>query len=505
MSVERLLIANRGEVAVRIARAAAEMGLETVSVYSADDAAALHRYRSTRARALAASGPQAYLDIQGLLDIAALERCDAVHPGYGFLSESAEFARRCAAAGLRFVGPDATTLEALGDKGRARELARRLSVPVLEGTDGPTSLAQASDFLERLGPGGEMMIKAIAGGGGRGMRAVLDPVELGTAYERARSEALGAFGCADVYVERLLRTVRHVEVQIVGDGTGEVAQVGERECTIQRRHQKLVEIAPSPFLDPSTRREILDCALRMARAIRYSGLGTFEFLVDASNASRFYFIEANPRLQVEHTITEQVTGIDLVKAQIGLATGRSLAELDLLQSRIPEPRGYAIQLRVNLETIDERGVARPSSGALDAFDPPSGPGVRVDTCGYAGLNPSRAFDSLIAKVIAHDASPRFSDAVDRAYRAACEFRIRGASTNLAFLQNLLTHPDFRSGRFDTDFVDREAARLAGDGSAHRQLFAEPAPTATAPGGASRTAPPSRPERTRSRPRCSAAS
>src|SRR5690606_22073222 len=272
---------------------------------------------------------------------------------------------------------------------------------------------------------------------------------------------------------------------VVGDGTGEVAHLGERECTIQRRHQKLIEIAPSPFLDASTRREILDCALRMARAIRYAGLGTFEFLVDASGTGGFHFVEANPRLQVEHTVTEEVTGIDLVKAQIGIAAGRTLAELDLVQSRIPEPRGHAIQLRVNLETIDERGVARPSSGTLDAFDPPSGPGIRVDTCGYAGLNPSRAFDSLIAKLIAHDPSPRFADAVDRAYRAACEFRILGASTNLPFLQNLLIHPDFRTGRFDTTFVDRESARLAGDGAAHRRLFADAAPTAATPIGSSR--------------------
>ncbi|HLT25788.1 MAG TPA: carboxyl transferase domain-containing protein, partial [Zeimonas sp.] len=470
---------------VRIARAAAELGIETVSVYSSDDAGALHRYRSTRAHPLAGSGPSAYLDMEGLLDVAARERCDALHPGYGFLSESAAFARRCAASCIRFVGPDPDTLDILGDKGRARALARELDVPVLEGTDGRTTLAEARQFLERLGPGGEMMIKAIAGGGGRGMRAVLDPAEVAEAWQRARSEAQGAFGCPDVYVERLLRTVRHVEVQVVGDGTGEVAHLGERECTIQRRHQKLVEIAPSPFLDGSTRREILDCALRMARAIRYAGLGTFEFLVDASGTGGFHFVEANPRLQVEHTVTEEVTGIDLVKAQIGIAAGRTLAELDLVQSRIPEPRGHAIQLRVNLETIDERGVARPSSGTLDAFDPPSGPGIRVDTCGYAGLNPSRAFDSLIAKLIAHDPSPRFADAVDRAYRAACEFRILGASTNLPFLQNLLIHPDFRTGRFDTTFVDRESARLAGDGAAHRRLFADAAPTAATPIGSSR--------------------
>jgi len=486
MPIERLLIANRGEVAIRIARAAAELGIETVSVYSTDDAAALHRYRSTSSRPLAAAGPGAYLDLEAMLEVASLERCDALHPGYGFLSESAEFARRCAAAGVAFVGPAPETLDVLGDKGRARELARKLDVPVIAGTDRPTSVEEARGFLDRLGAGGEMMIKAIAGGGGRGMRAVSDPEQVRTAWERASSEALGAFGCADVYVEQMLRSVRHVEVQVIGDGSGAVAHIGERECTIQRRHQKLVEIAPSPFLDPSTRRELFDCALRVARSIRYRGLGTFEFLVDTARASHFYFIEANPRLQVEHTVTEEVTGIDLVKAQIAIAAGRSLEELGLVQVRVPAPRGYAIQLRVNLETVDAHGAARPASGTLEAFDPPSGPGIRVDTCGYAGLDPSRAFDSLIAKLIASSPSSHFADAVDRAYRAACEFRIRGASTNLPFLQSLLAHPDFREGRFDTTFVDREAPRLAAAGYAHRQLYADMTPGATAAAGGARS-------------------
>lgn len=326
MNTPKLLVANRGEVAIRIARAAHDLGLATVALYAQDDAEALHVRRAGEARALAGRGAAAYLDIEDVLQQALATGCEAVHPGYGFLSESAGFAQRAEAAGLRFIGPSAAHLALLGDKARARRLAQEHGVPVVPGTQGPTTLAQAADFFASLPAGASMMIKAIAGGGGRGMRAVGSADELPQAYERCRSEALNAFGDAEVYVERRLDRVRHVEVQVLGDGSGRVISFGDRECSIQRRHQKLIEFAPSPFVAPALRDALVDAALRMAGAIGYRGLGTFEFLV---GEGEFHFIEANPRLQVEHTVTEEVFGVDLVTSQIRVCLGERLADLGL--------------------------------------------------------------------------------------------------------------------------------------------------------------------------------
>jgi acetyl-CoA carboxylase carboxyltransferase component/biotin carboxyl carrier protein len=303
------------------------------------------------------------------------------------------------------------------------------------------------------------------------MRAVLAAADLAEAHARCRSEAQAAFGIADVYVEKLITRARHVEVQVVGDGTT-VSQLGERECSIQRRHQKLVEIAPSPSLTPAVRERLAGEALRLARAVGYSSLGTFEFLVDAADPSSIAFIEANARLQVEHTVTEAVTGIDLVKAQLELADGRSLADLGLTQDQIPAPRGFAIQVRVNMETLDARGDVQPSGGTLSHFDIPSGPGVRVDTFGYQGYTPSSSFDSLLAKVIAHAPSPRFADAAAKAYQALGEFRIDGVETNIGFLQTLLRHPDFLSGNVHTRFVEENIATLGVGETAHRRQYFE---------------------------------
>jgi len=469
-----LLIANRGEIAIRIMRAAAELGIRTVAVYSEDDARSLHTRRADEARPLNGTGARAYLDVEQIVAIASAAGCDAIHPGYGFLSENADLARRASEAGIRFVGPPPEVLELFGDKVRARQLAARAGVPVLAGSAGPTSIAQAREFLESLGKGGAIMIKAIAGGGGRGMRAVTRLDELDEAYRRCQSEARAGFGNPDVYVERLMPRARHVEVQIAGDGSGRVTHLWERECTIQRRNQKLVEIAPSPSLCERTREILVRAALRMAEAVRYRSLGTFEFLLGADEsdgAADFAFIEANPRLQVEHTVTEEVTGIDLVKLQLRLAGGATLAELGARQSDIPRPRGFAIQVRINMESMGADGIPKPAGGQLAAFEAPPGPGVRVDTYAYAGYTTNPGFDSLLAKLIVHSPSSDFADAVRRAARALSEFRVEGVATNIGLLQALLRHPDFAANRLYTRWLEEHIAELArAADSNHRQLY-----------------------------------
>jgi acetyl/propionyl-CoA carboxylase alpha subunit/acetyl-CoA carboxylase carboxyltransferase component len=478
MHLSSLLIANRGEIAIRVARAASELGVRSVAVFSEDDARSLHVRMASEARALRGAGPAAYLDVEQLLALARDAGCDAIHPGYGFLSENAGFARRCAEEGITFVGPSPETLELLGDKVRARELSERCGVPTLSGTPGGTSAVQARAFFASLPPGGSMMIKAVAGGGGRGTRAVLRAEEVEDAWERCRSEALAAFGVGDLYVERRIPRARHVEVQVIGDGSGAVSHLGERECSLQRRCQKLVEIAPSAGLPPPLRTRISDAAVRLAQALRYDNVGTFEFLLDAEDVhddADFSFLEANPRLQVEHTVTEEVTGIDLVKLQLRLAAGRSLADLGLLQSDVPAPRGYALQARINMETMGADGATRPTGGVLTAFEAPSGPGVRVDSFGYAGYATSPRFDSLLAKLVVHTLSDDFADAVSRAYRALCEFRIEGVETNIPLLQALLQRPEVASNLVHTCFVEDRASELAASGDVvHRRLYFEPA-------------------------------
>ncbi len=318
-----------------------------------------------------------------------------------------------------------------------------------------------------------MMIKAVAGGGGRGVRAVHRADDIAEAYERCRSEARSAFGNGDVYVERLIPHARHVEVQIAGDGSGEVSHIWERDCTIQRRYQKVVEIAPSPWLAVALRDRLTETAVRLAAEVRFDNIGTFEFLVDVTTDANeaFAFIEANARLQVEHTVTEEVTGVDLVKAQLQLAGGRSLAEIGLSQANVPVPRGLAMQVRINAESMDLDGTVRPAGGTLTAFEAPSGPGIRVDSCAYAGYTTNPAFDPLLAKLVAHSPSPDLADVVARAYRALCEFRIEGVSTNVGFLQNLLRHPAFVAGRTHTRFVEDHAAELVDAGETpHRRLY-----------------------------------
>ncbi|MFL6719018.1 MAG: biotin carboxylase N-terminal domain-containing protein, partial [Burkholderiaceae bacterium] len=490
MTLKKLLIANRGEIAIRIARAAAALDIPTVAIYSEDDANALHVRLADECHALDGRGARAYLDIGQMLAAAQAHGCDALHPGYGFLSESAAFAEACADAGLVFVGPPPGALRLFGDKGQARALARRLGVPVMAGTDGPTTLAQARDFIAGLGGQAAVMVKAVAGGGGRGMRVVRHADELAEAFERCRSEAAAAFGNGDLYLERYLPAARHIEVQVLADGRGAVSHLWERECTLQRRHQKLVEVAPSPTLHARQRGAMTEAALRMAHEAGYASLGTFEFLLDANadgDDADWVFIEANPRLQVEHTVTEQVTGIDLVQAQLQIAGGATLAALGLLQKDIPAPRGYALQCRVNLETMAADGGALPAGGVITAYEPPSGPGVRVDGHGYAGYATSPAFDSLLAKVIVQ--APQYAQALARAARALSEFRLEGVDSNLGFLQNLLRHPALANGQVSTGFIDRHAAELLSCAPpAHRH--AQPRAGAAATGArAGHTAPP----------------
>jgi acetyl/propionyl-CoA carboxylase alpha subunit/acetyl-CoA carboxylase carboxyltransferase component len=456
----KVLIANRGEIAVRLVRALRDLGIASVAVHARDDAAALHVQLADAAVALDATGPSAYLDIAALIAIAGAQGCDAVHPGYGFLSERADFAQACADAGLVFIGPTPKQLGLFGDKARARALATQCDVPVMPGSAGAVTLAQAQAFFaEQHAQGAGVMVKAIGGGGGRGMRAVLDAQELPEAHARCMSEAKAAFGIDGVYVERLMRNARHIEVQVLGDGTA-VASLGERECTLQRRFQKLVEIAPSPSLPEALRVQVTQAALRMAKTVGYRGLGTFEFLVDAASPTLpFVFIEANPRLQVEHTVTEAVTGLDLVQLQIAVAAGQPLAELGVDADRTAPQRGFALQWRINAETLDAQGNARPSSGTLARFDLPCGPGVRVDTHGYAGLAPSPHYDTLLAKLIVQSPSPRFEDALRRSLRALGECRIEGVATNLSLLRAIAARPEFATQAVHTRFVEAHLGDL----------------------------------------------
>lgn len=448
----KVLVANRGEIALRTVRALHDLGIASVAVYADDDATSPHVHAASAAVALGATGPAAYLDGARLISIAQAQGCDAVHPGYGFLSERADVARACAEAGLRFIGPTPAQLALFGDKAQARALAQQQGVPLMPGTQTAVTLQEAQAFFAQHSSAG-IVIKAIGGGGGRGMRAVASADDLPAAYARCRSEAQAAFGVDGVYVERLMGNARHIEVQVLGDGR-EVIALGERECTLQRRFQKVVEIAPSPSLPAVLRERITTAALAMARAVQYEGLGTFEFLVDlASSDLPFVFIECNPRLQVEHTITEEVTGVDLVQAQIALAAGRTLQDIGLNPAAPPPVQGFAVQWRINAETLDAQGGATPGSGMLSRFDLPTGPGVRVDTHGAAGATPSPHYDTLLAKLIVHTRGPHFADALRRSQRALAECRIDGVATNLALLQALATRPEMESQQVHTRWLE----------------------------------------------------
>lgn len=406
--------------------------------------------------ALTGVGPRAYLDIGALVAAAVAADCDAVHPGYGFLSESAAFARACGAASLTFVGASPEALDLFGDKARARAFAAEQGVPLAQGTDAAASLDEVRALQAALAPGAEMMIKAIAGGGGRGMRHLTSGEDPAAAYEACAREAEAAFGDARLYAEAVIPRARHIEVQVAGDGTTAVA-IHDRECSIQRRRQKLIEVAPAIGLASDVRAALQDAAVRMARAAKLRGLATFEFLLDAGDGRTLAFMETNPRLQVEHTVTEAVTGLDLVQLQLRLADGESLAACGLADGP-PPVRGCAIELRVNLETLNADGqVASGAGGVLSRYEAPSGPGVRVDGYGYGGYRTNPAFDSLIAKLIVQ--GPTMAAAAARAGRAAAEFRIAGAPSTLSLLRAVLERSEFLEGRADTGFLEQNLGAL----------------------------------------------
>jgi acetyl/propionyl-CoA carboxylase alpha subunit/acetyl-CoA carboxylase carboxyltransferase component len=463
VGLTKVLVANRGEIAIRIVRACFELGITSVAIYSSDDADSLHRQRADESYALDTHGPRAYTDVDRIVSIAQDSGCDAIHPGYGFLSENALFAQRCADAGITFVGPTSETLILLGDKAAARSLATNVAVPVLPGTSTGISVAEAAAFLASLGPGRAMILKGVAGGGGRGQRVVSDPDSVGEAYARCQSEA-AAFGNTELFAEAFLSRARHVEVQVIGDGNGGVSHLWDRDCTVQRRHQKLIEIAPAPALPDTLREKLFGDSIRLAEAIRYRSLGTFEFLVELDGGEeRYFFLEANPRLQVEHTVTEEVLGLDLVQLQLLLASGASrLADLGIEQSSVPTPRGTALELRVNAETMSAAGAPQPETGVITTFEIPSGPGCRTDTFGYAGYQVTGRFDSLLAKVVVHSRAADLAHAIAKGRRALTELRVVGVATNAPFLQSILDHPDLLTYSLYTRFVDDHMAELLAD-------------------------------------------
>ena len=472
--IGKLLVANRGEIAVRIMRTAAEMGIRTVAIASEDDGQSLHTRRADSCMTVSGRGPAAYLNAEQILRIATEAGCDAIHPGYGFLSENSAFAQGCKDAGLLFVGPTPVQLNLLGDKAQARSLASRCAVPVLAGSNGALSLEDARVFMSDLGR--PVMVKALSGGGGRGIRLVQSLDALDAAYERCRSEALRSFGDDRVYLEQALTDARHIEVQIVGDGKGGIVHLGERDCTLQRRHQKLIEIAPSPALTPALRGALYAAATRMAAEIGFANAGTFEFLVEAgAPAPRFYFLEANPRLQVEHTVTEELWGVDLVRTQLLIASGSRIADLQLEQ--LAPRRGYALQARINMERLLPDGTPVMDGGMISEFEPASGPGIRVDTYGYRGYTTSVAFDSLLAKLVVSSTTDDFAAVLAKASRALSEFRVQGVQTNIPFLRALLEHPTVRSNDLSTRFVDqhREELPTASAAEPERDRLDMPAP------------------------------
>ncbi|MCP3991907.1 MAG: carbamoyl-phosphate synthase large subunit [Actinomycetia bacterium] len=437
-SLSALLVANRGEIAVRILRTAAGLGIDTIAVNTADDAPSLAQSMATESYQLPGTGVAGYLDIDAIIEAARITGADAIHPGYGFLAESAALAQACADASITFVGPSPEVLALFGDKVAARSAAADAGLPILAGSGGSTDLAGAAELLERHGA---IMLKAVAGGGGRGMRVVTEPDGLDAAWARCVSEATTAFGDGRIYVEQLVTDARHIEVQIVGDGM-DVIHLGERDCSIQRRHQKVVEMAPAPGLSDELRARLGEAAVDLGRSVGYHSVGTVEFLVGSGgNPDRepdFWFIETNARIQVEHTITEEVTGVDLVETQLRLAAGTSLDDLGLGEP--PSPRGWAIEVRINAETIDPSGSTMPAGGTVTTYEPAAGPGVRVDSAAFVGMTINPNYDSLLAKLIVHRRSGPFEPTALKMAAALAETRIEGIATNLDLLRNLISHP-----------------------------------------------------------------
>jgi len=441
--LKRLLVANRGEIAVRVIRAARELGITTVAVYSEADASSLPVRLADEAVPIGpSSARQSYLSLPALMNAASQAKVDALHPGYGFLSENPQLPSLCALWGVTFVGPSAEAIRRMGDKAAARETARAAGVPVIPGSEGVVEPGQGvREVAARIGL--PLLVKASAGGGGRGIRVVRTEAELEEASERAAREAMASFGAADLYVERFLERPRHIEIQILADAHGHVAALGERESSLQRRRQKLLEEAPSVPLTPDLRRAMEEAAVRVARAVDYVGAGTIEFLLDREG--RFYFIEMNTRVQVEHPCTEWVTGIDIVKEQLRVASGEPLS----FEPGTTPLRGWAIECRINAEDPDKD--FRPSPGLITRFDIPAGPGVRVDQGVEAGDSVSAFYDSLLAKVIVHGRDR--AEAIARMRRALGEFRVEGVVTTIPLHQRVLADPAFVAGEVDIEYLE----------------------------------------------------
>jgi len=451
--IKRLLVANRSEIAIRVFRSAHELGIRTVGIYTHEDRYALHRFKADEAYLVGQPGEpiRAYLNIDSIIALAKLHQIDAIHPGYGFLSENPDFARACEEAGIIFVGPRVETLEQLGNKITARKIAHHASVPVLGGSGKAIpNVAEGQQTAEKLSY--PIILKAAHGGGGRGMRVVRDPKDFDEAFEQAQRESLSAFGSPDIFVEKFIEQARHIEVQLLGDKHGNLVHLFERDCSVQRRHQKVVEIAPAPQLDGSVRQALCEAALAIGREVNYENAGTVEFLVDAET-NEFFFIEVNPRIQVEHTVTEQVTGIDIVRSQILIAQGARLADSGIMIASQDEiqTHGYAIQCRITTE--DPTNNFMPDYGRLSHYRSASGMGIRLDAgSAFSGAAVFPYYDSLLVKVTAW--ARHFHDATLRMERCLQEFRIRGVKTNIPFVIKLVGHPTFVAGQCTTGFIDK---------------------------------------------------
>src|SRR3954463_4553655 len=457
---DKVLVANRGEIAIRAFRAAYELGAATVAVFPWEDRNSVHRLKADESYQIGEEGHpvRAYLSVAEIIGAARRAGADAVYPGYGFLSENPELAEACARAGITFVGPSADVLELTGNKARAIAAARDAGLPVLASTDPSDDVDTVLEAAETIPF--PVFVKAVAGGGGRGMRRVEVPAELPGALRAAMREAESAFGDPTVFLEQAVIDPRHIEVQVLADGEGNVIHLFERDCSVQRRHQKVVELAPAPNLDPALRERICADAVAFAKSIGYVNAGTVEFLVD--HAGRHVFIEMNPRIQVEHTVTEEITDVDLVQSQLRIAAGETLADLGLSQDTV-QVRGAALQLRITTE--DPANDFRPDTGVITTYRSPGGGGVRLDGgTTYTGAEISAHFDSMLSKLTCRGRT--FELAVQKARRAVAEFRIRGVTTNIAFLQAVLDDPDFRAGRVTTSFIETHPqllkARASGD-------------------------------------------
>ncbi|MEW6116689.1 MAG: acetyl-CoA carboxylase biotin carboxylase subunit [Nitrospirota bacterium] len=447
---KKILIANRGEIAVRVIRACKELGIRTVAIYSDIERESLHVRLADESICIGPASPiQSYLNIPAILSAAELTDSEAIHPGYGFLSENPQFVEACATSGITFIGPTPENMRVGGDKAKARQVMKRRGIPVVPGSDGPVATEEiALKTAKKIGF--PVIIKASAGGGGRGMRIVSEEEELSQAFHMAQRESLAAFGSSEVYVEKYLPSIRHVEVQIISDGKGNVIHLGERDCSIQRRHQKLIEEAPSPIATEKFRKKIGELAVRAAKAMKYKNVGTIEFIVDQEQ--NIYFMEINTRVQVEHPITEELTGIDIIKEQIKIAAGFPLA---YKQNQV-KAAGHSMECRINAED-PERFI--PSPGKLTLFMPPGGPGIRIDTAAYTGWVVPPQYDSMIAKLVVHGKNRE--EAIAKMKRALDEFIIEGIKTTIPFHKKVLNHPDFIKGNFNTHFIERMAESEGG--------------------------------------------